>query len=250
MVYYFVLIFCGYILPGDVFFRLTSAGKTGLINAVIIYTPFVVSLFMNEKLLRICGLSLFILFGCQKGKPVAESPPVPKENTEVAGSDKSDMGSKPDTTPKSINPYLVEHNQFYGIQLQDTIAILQEKYPALLQQDVKKTGEGDFDIYKILSEEGIHLANIYPNPQNEALVGQIEIITPLAVTKAGIKIGDSYATLLKKAGAVEVHGSEIEGRTYAAHQDIFYKLDMRHFTYALDPGTINPEVKILEITIM
>lgn len=55
--------------------------------------------------------------------------------------------------------------------------------------------------------------------QSENLVGQIEIISSKAKSQDKLGIGDSFKDLSDKAAEVEVHGSEIEGRTYASKME-------------------------------
>src|SRR6478672_10986870 len=43
---------------------------------------------------------------------------------------------------------LIEAKEFYGIKPQDNLNTLQAKYKSQLVKAVKKTGEGDFNIYK------------------------------------------------------------------------------------------------------
>lgn len=143
----------------------------------------------------------------------------------------------------------IERNQFYGIKLQDPFSELQEKYPDRLEKGIKRTGEGTFQVYKIIGEDGAHLGNIYPDQKNENLVGQIEIISAEAKTKNDIRIGNTFKELQAEESDLEVHGSESEGRTYASKDGIYYRLEMNHFAYDLDQSTIKPDVKIIEIVI-
>ncbi|TKB96218.1 hypothetical protein [Pedobacter cryophilus] len=157
-------------------------------------------------------------------------------------------GSAKDSS-STLSNLLIEPNQFYGIKLRDAFLELQKKYPARLEKSIKKTGEGSFQIYKINGEDGAHLANIYPDQKDEKLVGQIEIISANVKTIKGIKIGNTFQDLTMKEGDVEVHGSEIEGRTYASKDGIYYRLEMNHFSYDLDKSSIKSDVKIIEIVI-
>lgn len=70
-----------------------------------------------------------------------------------------------------------------------------------------------------------------------------------AITEDGIKVGDSLQDLKTAVPSIEVHGSEIEGRTYATFNSISYRLDSSNFSYDLDIETIPSDTKILEIVI-
>ncbi|WP_347158735.1 hypothetical protein [Pontibacter chitinilyticus] len=186
------------------------------------------------------------VFGCQHKQDEQEGALTQKNNTPTVADT-----IRPQTTPSDEKVrYLVLPQEFFGIRLADTISALQHKFPGRLEKAIKRTGEGNFTVYKIKNKKGEYLADIYPELPAAEIVGQIDIFTPRAMTTAEIKIGDTYAQLLQKGGEVAVHGSEIEGRTYALYNGIFYRLAMNHFTYELDPATIiNPDVKITAIVI-
>ena len=187
--------------------------------------------------------SLILIVACNNGKKAGEEFSAIELNkdtlTEVSAKDSSLI----------LVNLLIEPNQFYGIKLQDAFLELQKKYPGRLAKGIKKTGEGSFQIYTVNGADGSLLAHIYPDQKDQKLVGQIEIVSPNAKTRNGLKIGNTFKDLENKEGEVEVHGSEIEGRTYAGKDGIYYRLAMNHFFYGLDKSSIKPDVKIIEIVI-
>lgn len=174
-------------------------------------------------------------------------PQTENKTTEVPVAEETIITEEKSKTKSSAPEYLISKNEFYGVSLQDNLSEIQKNNSSLLEKYVKKTAEADFEVYKILSTTNEHLADIYPKPNNTNLVGQIEIISPKAETREGLKIGSTYKELLDKLGSVEVHGSEIEGRTYASKNNIYYQLDTRNFTYEIDPITIKPNTEVLAI---
>ena len=83
-----------------------------------------------------------------------------------------------------------------------------------------KTGEGSFDVYEIKDFENNPAGYFMADPKNKLLVGDITVQSPKASTEKGIKIGDTFKDLLKAFPNIEVHGSEVEGRTYATANNL------------------------------
>ncbi len=152
---------------------------------------------------------------------------------------KADGGKK--TNPKLI----ITTTSFRGIKVGDKITA----HSDYIKKDQLKTGEGDFTVYRIKDFNNNIVGYFLPDPNNESLVGDISIESEIAKTKEGIKVGDSFATLQKKLPTLEVHGSEIEGRTYASHNGLFYRLDIGMFSYKVDIKKIPISTKITEIII-
>lgn len=166
---------------------------------------------MMIKIRNLAILSLFIIIACnntketsveESGDTIVQENPVVEEENDL-----------------EENFLLIKPNEFYGVKLKDNIDELIARYPQRFEKSVKKSGEGDFVVYKIHSDSAEHLANIYPHMQSENLVGQIEIISSKAKSQDKLGIGDSFKDLSDKAAEVEVHGSEIEGRTYASKME-------------------------------
>ena len=145
---------------------------------------------------------------------------------------------------KSTSALLISETSFEGISPSDEIS----KHEPSLEKEVLKTGEGNFDIYRIKNKEG-SLAYLMPDPRDEALVGNIIIDSPKAKTKDGFQVGSTLADLTKKYPNLEIHGSEIEGRTYANIGNLSYRLDAANWSYEIDKSKISPNSKILEIII-
>jgi hypothetical protein len=140
---------------------------------------------------------------------------------------------------------LISPISFRGIQIGDSIA----KHGDYIKKTKLKTGEGSFDVYQIKDFENNPAGYFLPDPNNKLLVGDITVEAPKAETAKGIKVGDTFQDLLKAFPDITVHGSEIEGRTYANANNLSYRLDMPNFKNDVDKAKIPATTKITEIMI-
>lgn len=146
----------------------------------------------------------------------------------------------PTRTVLNISPV-----SFRGIKVGDLIA----DHAEYLQQKQLQTGEGEFMIYEIRDYNNNPAGYLMPDPNDEALVGDITVETQMAQTVKGIKVGDTFADLQKAIPTIKVHGSEIEGRTHAYANNLAYRLDASNFTYEIDIAKIPASTKIIQIII-
>lgn len=149
------------------------------------------------------------------------------------------------TTANKNKQDLLIGDAFMGITPGDAIST----HDALLSKTVLKTGEADFEAYKITSKLHGEVGYLLPEPKDTKLVGNIFISNPKATTKEGIHVGSTLGDLLQQYPEAVIHGSEIEGRTHAIIGKHFYLLDSRNFTYEIKKGSIPENTKILEIMI-
>lgn len=140
---------------------------------------------------------------------------------------------------------LISENAFRGINVGDDISA----HLDYIKKDKLKTGEGEFDIYTIKDFNNNPAGYLLPDPTNEKLVGNITVTTKMAETEAGIKVGDTFQVLKSTIPTINVHGSEIEGRTYAKDKTISYRLNTANFSYNIDVEKIPLETAITEIII-
>ncbi len=122
-------------------------------------------------------------------------------------------------------------------------------YKGTLEKGLLQTGEGDFDIFNVKDDKGNIVAYFAPFGEKEDKVGYITITSEQAKTEDGIKIGDTFGTLLKKYPDLKVFGSEIEGYTEAVVGTLGYRLDEQHYSYELKVSDVKKETEIIEITI-
>lgn len=141
----------------------------------------------------------------------------------------------------------ISANAFRGITVGDAIsAYAKSDY---VQQDTLKTGEGDFVVYTIKDFNNNPAGYFMPDPNNESRVGDITVQTQMAKTAEGIHVGSTLGDLRMRFPNIAVHGSEIEGRTYARHDTLSYRLDVAIFSYEVDKSKIPADTKITEIII-
>jgi hypothetical protein len=140
---------------------------------------------------------------------------------------------------------LIAPFSFRGIRVGDAIADHKE----YLQKTTLKTGEGSFEAYEIKDFENNPAGYLLPDPKNTRLVGDITVQSPKARTAKGIKIGDTFKDLLAVFPEIEVHGSEIEGHTFATAHNLSYRLDVANFSYEIDWAKTPPTTKIMEIIV-
>ena len=139
----------------------------------------------------------------------------------------------------------ITESGFRGIYVGDAI----EKLGDFVKKTTMKTGEGDFDVYKFTDIENNPAGYFMADPNNKLSVGDITIETPKASTEAGIKVGDTFKDLLKAYPNIEVHGSEVESRTYAKAGKLSFRLNVANNKYDLDRAKIPATAKITEIVI-
>ena len=144
------------------------------------------------------------------------------------------------------NPVLlIKENSFQGIAPGDKIV----SHSKNTEKNILKTGEGEFVSYQIKNKKFGTVGFFLPDPNDETLVGNITIDAPQAKTIKGINIGSTFKELMKKYPKAKVHGSEIEGRTYARNGQLSFRLNTSHFSYEVDPSKISEDTEVVEILI-
>lgn len=146
------------------------------------------------------------------------------------------------SSPSSM---MISEKSFEGISPGDLISA----HLNILEKDELQNGEGTFDIFSIKNKRYGKVGFILHDPTDHNLVGNIYVQSSEAKTVEGLHIGSTFADILKVDPKVDVHGSEIEGRTYAKIGNLSYRLDANHFTYEVDLQKISKSAKVIEILI-
>lgn len=167
------------------------------------------------------------------------------EDTPAADAPAESGGMTSASEEGNDEPYLVSNGYFLGL----TPGGAMIEFIDGLRSGVLQTGEGDFDVHYIDSAEGDELGYVMADPRDENTIGNIFITSPKVVTEEGVRVGMSFSELQKKIMELEVHGSEIEGRTYANADGLSFRLDVGNWSYEINPSTIKPETKIIEIVV-
>ncbi len=147
--------------------------------------------------------------------------------------------------PKKETDLIIYQKSFMGLS-PDTKII---DYKGTLEKGLLQTGDGDFDILNMKDDKGNVVAYFLPFGEKEDKVGSITVTTELAKTEDGIKIGDTFGTLLEKYPNLQVFGSEIEGYTQAVVGNLGYRLDEQHYNYELKVSEVKKETEIIEIIV-
>lgn len=140
---------------------------------------------------------------------------------------------------------VIQQNSFQNITPGDPIAKHQDR----IEKGLLRTAEGNFESYQIKNEAYGPMAYFMPDPKDNKRVGDITIYSPIPSTQNGIRVGDTFGKLLVVYSGIEVHGSEIESRTYAYKDNLLFRIDEPHNTYELALKDVSKKAKILEIVI-
>lgn len=139
----------------------------------------------------------------------------------------------------------IDNDAFRGITVGDKISM----HTDYIQKEQLRNGEGTFEVYQIKDFNNNPAGYFLPDPKDESRVGDIIVETPKASTAEGIKVSSTFEALSKALPNIEVHGSEIEGRTYANYGNLSYRLDIPNFSYEVDVNKISSTTKVIEILI-
>ncbi|SEQ89629.1 hypothetical protein [Neolewinella agarilytica] len=144
------------------------------------------------------------------------------------------------------DPYLISTDGLLGM----TPGKLLADFSAGLREGKLDTPEGEFDVLYIDGAEGEELGYLVPEPRDERMIGEITITSSKVVTAPGLRVGNTFAELQERlAGDLEVYGSEVEGRTYAVSDGVWYRLDAGNWMQDVDQGSIPPDTKVIEIVL-
>ncbi|MFK8163373.1 MAG: hypothetical protein AB8H12_13000 [Lewinella sp.] len=189
-------------------------------------------------------LLLIILMSCGNDQPATDTASIDVPTADAPAPPPA-IDEDATTAVGNDDPYLISNGYFLGLKPGGSLA----EFVDGLRSDVLQTGEGDFDVHYIDSAEGDELGYVMADPRDEGTIGNIYITSPKVVTEKGVRVGMSYSALTEKMGQLEVHGSEIEGYTFANTEGMAFRLDAGNWSYEVDPSTIKPETKIIEIVI-
>lgn len=146
---------------------------------------------------------------------------------------------------KKTTSLLIKENSFQGISPGDKIT----SHSSKLEKNTLKNGEGEFVSYQIKDNKLGTVGYLLPDPNDATLVGNITVESDEAKTKKGIRIGSTFGELMKKYPKAKVHGSEIEGRTYAKAGDLSFRLNTSFYSYDVDITKVSKSTEVIEILI-
>jgi len=145
---------------------------------------------------------------------------------------------------KANKKLMVKGRSFMGIAVGDKIMTHKSK----LGKDVLRNGEGEFTVYRLKDNRGQNVAYCLPDTNNEFLVGQIVIHSSEVKMENGISIGMAFHQLTDIYPDLKVHGSEIEGRTYAnPNNELSFLLNVPNFQHEVSRAAISDSAQVKEI---
>lgn len=194
---------------------------------------------MTIRNLKFCAFIVVFsgLFACGSSSQTTEV-----ESTEQTTEEVTEVKEE---TKKEGSDLTIYQKSFLGLSPDTKIT----DYKGTLEKGLLQTGEGDFPIFNVKNDKGNTVAYFVPFGEKEDKVGSISVTSDQAKTEDGIKIGDTFGTLLQKYPDLKVFGSEIEGYTEAVVGNLGYKLDEQHYNYELKVSEVKKETEIIEITI-
>ncbi|MFT4687301.1 MAG: hypothetical protein ACJATN_000035 [Neolewinella sp.] len=202
---------------------------------------------MNRQYLCFTALLCFLaLTDCQNESPNAgaDQSDAPATYSETAPTTETKPAAT--ATRKKLtadDPFVISGGTVLGIRPGDAIASVNNAKKATL-----KTGEGDFTVYTLV-EGGRELGYLMPDPNDSKSIRSIHVSSGRLMTLEGISVGSTFAELDKAVSGVVVHGSEVEGRTYATAGKTKFLLKAANFSYEVDKSKIKPGTKIIEIVV-
>jgi len=186
--------------------------------------------------LFIVGFSL--LSACQTEKTSEENTSTPP-STETASSKVSTIDVQA----------MMDALGLAGIEMRTSMAEVLEKASQKIERGSVENGEGLFDVYKVLNEQGAELANLYyvEGEDGTEILFDIEITSDQIATPEGIRVGDPLSKLRDVYDNIKITGSEIEGWTHAQVGKVAFRLD----AYNPNPEQVSVQEsdKVLHITI-
>jgi hypothetical protein len=201
---------------------------------------------MNIRNLKFCACIIVFasFFSCGSGQTKElESTEITEEIIEEIAEVTEEVAEE---KTQEVDELTIYETSFLGLSPDMKIS----DYKGTLEKGLLQTGEGDFDIFNVKDKDGNTVAYFVPFGEKEDKVGSITVTSELAKTEDGIKIGDTFGTLLEKYPNLKVYGSEIEGYTQAiVNEKLGYRLDEQHYNYELKISEVKKETKIIEITI-
>ena len=152
--------------------------------------------------------------------------------------EKMEAPAPPPTTPEAI---------IMGQLLSIPAGIPISNIDMSLEKGLLQSGEGEFEVYYIKTDTGKEVGYIVAEPEDAPLVSNIFITDSGLVLPNGLHVGSTWAEVKDAAGSVEVHGSEIEARTYADLGDYQLRLEYMSTSYDINESSIPNDTKVTEI---
>lgn len=179
-------------------------------------------------------LPLLLLLAC------ADNPPTTPETRPV---ENPNAGNTAIYDVDADDPYEIGDGSFMDMRPGDPLA----PFSDFLHAGTVSSGEGTFDVYHITGRRDDTLGYVYSD--DGSTVGSIFITSPDAVTQQGIRVGNTVAELRERLGQLELYGTELEARVYAAKPPFRYRLQANADPGPIDSAALDPATEVMEIII-
>lgn len=187
--------------------------------------------------LLLIGASL-LLFACGNKQTSTDNPTSDAASSTAPSSESS-------ATAEQDFDWTISEKSFNGLRSGLPFSELSDA----IEAGIVEMGEGDFEVHFIPGPDGDPIGYILPHPWDESLTGTMVFRSSEVRTPAGVSVGSTYGELRQSLPELEVHGSEIEGHTFAEDGELSYRLDSYNWAYDLTGIDIDPATQILEINI-
>ncbi len=146
--------------------------------------------------------------------------------------------------------HIIYSDAVAGIKILDYVDdVIKTNKNLKIEKTILRTGEGDFDAYAIIDGDKSTIGYIYPSPAKRPKVWQIQINDTQYKTEKEIGVNSTLAEVIGAYPDIQVHGSEIEGRTHATIGTYRFRLDTVIWQYEIDISKINKNLKVLNVEI-
>lgn len=168
----------------------------------------------------------------------------PATEAETTAETTETPAAEPEPSPTTA-PLLITPDAFAGIEPGDPVA----EHAAMLEEGLLETGDGEYEVLFINHPEHGQIGHLFTAGDSGELIDMIVITSPEVQTAEGIKTGSTWADLQRAYGPIEVHGSEVESRTYADANGMMFRLDYYESSYEVDESQIPADTEITQLLI-
>ena len=115
-----------------------------------------------------------------------------------------------------------------------------------LKKSTEETGEGTFTIWNMVDKNHGVLGYVMEHPEKQDVIHRM-YITSDKVEYFGLRIGSTWADILKAEPNAVAHGSEIESTVSVQIGEKYFELDMQESNYNFDNTKIKADTKVIGI---
>lgn len=142
--------------------------------------------------------------------------------------------------------YLITEVEIDGVKVGDSYKSHQKK----LKKIIKNNSEIAITAFDLYNKEKEKIGFVHLDERDSKSIGKIEIIAPQYKTAKGIGVGNTFKEIKENYPKSEVHGCEIEGKTFVIAGDYHFLLkEVSFYSYIVDESKIDSSTEVDMITI-